>query len=211
MVDEAATLPEDPERLREMVRALFAERDLAYEALKLKTLEVEKLKMQLARLRRRQFGQSSEKLAHEIAQLELAIEEIEAGEGAAAPATVADTPKTGGETDETTATSTTVLAERRKPARRRLPDHLPRETVVHAPAAACPHCGGTVHALGEDRSEVLEYVPGHVPGLRSDRSGADTDAADRARAARARPARPCPHRQVLRSPAALPAGRYLCP
>jgi transposase len=62
MVDEAAALPEDLERLQEMVRALFAERDLAYEALKLKTLEVEKLKMQLARLRRRQFGQSSEKL-----------------------------------------------------------------------------------------------------------------------------------------------------
>src|SRR5579864_3412546 len=118
MVDEAAALPEDPERLREMVRALFAERDLAYEALKLKTLEVEKLKMQLFRLRRRQFGQSSEKLAHEIAQLELAIEEIEAGEGAAAPpATIADTPATGGESEETTATSTTVPAERRKPAR----------------------------------------------------------------------------------------------
>jgi transposase len=161
MVDEAAALPEDLERLQEMVRALFAERDLAYEALKLKTLEVEKLKMQLARLRRRQFGQSSEKLAHEIAQLELAIEEIEAGEGAAAPATVADTPETGGETDETTETSATVLAERHKPARRRLPDHLPRETVVHAPAAACPDCGGAVRVLGEDKSEVLEYVPGH--------------------------------------------------
>jgi transposase len=42
-----------------------------------------------------------------------------------------------------------------------LPDHLPRESVVHPPAASCPQCGGEVRVLGEDKSEVLEYVPGH--------------------------------------------------
>ena len=84
MVDEAAALPDDADGLRALVISLkavarerSAERDLAYEALKLKTLELEKLKMQLAKLRRMQFGKSSEKLAREAAQLELAIEEIE--------------------------------------------------------------------------------------------------------------------------------------
>ena len=50
MVDEAAPLPDDADGLRELVVSLravarerSAERDLAYEALKLKTLEVEKL------------------------------------------------------------------------------------------------------------------------------------------------------------------------
>ena len=60
MLEEASALPDDVASLKEMVRALFAERDLAFEALKFKTLELEKLKMQLAQLRRRQFGQSSE-------------------------------------------------------------------------------------------------------------------------------------------------------
>jgi len=47
-------------------------------ALKHKTLEVEKLKMQLLKLRRMQFGRSSEKLDREVAQLELLIEDLEA-------------------------------------------------------------------------------------------------------------------------------------
>jgi transposase len=158
MVDEAAALPDDIDRLRELVRALFAERGLAYEALKIKTLEVEKLRMQLAKLRRMQFGQSSEKLAREVAQLELAIEEIEASQTVVVPAAVADAPEAVVEAGET---SETIPADKRKPARRRLPEHLPRETVVHAPAATCPDCGGVTRVLGEDRSEVLEYVPGH--------------------------------------------------
>src|ERR1700704_322856 len=41
-----------------------------------------------------------------------------------------------------------------------LPDHLPRERVVHEPALACGSCGGTVLGkIGEDVTEVLEYVP----------------------------------------------------
>jgi hypothetical protein len=83
-MDASSPLPEDPGGLRALVRELSIERDRAFEALKLKSLEVEKLKLQLARLRRLQFGQSSEKLAREAAQLELTIEEIEADEGKAA-------------------------------------------------------------------------------------------------------------------------------
>jgi transposase len=159
MVDEAGAAPQHLDGPNELAR-LRAERDLAYEALKLKTLEVEKLRLQLARLRRLQYGRSSEKLAREAAQLELAIEEIEVSQGTTAPAA----------TDEAAEVAVAAVADagepasaeaKRKPARRRLPGHLPRETVVHAPAAACPDCGGAVRILGEDKSEVLEYVPGH--------------------------------------------------
>ena len=52
MVDEAPTTPEDDKSLRQLLRERSAERDLAYEALKIKTLEVEKLKLQVALLRR---------------------------------------------------------------------------------------------------------------------------------------------------------------
>ena len=158
MVDEVLASPEDGRSLRQLLRERSAERDLAYEALKIKTLEVEKLKLQVALLRRQRFGRSSEKLAQAAAQLELAIEEIEASQATLAPA-LADPSDTDG--DDTDAAETTPAATtKRKPARRPLPNHLPRETVVHAPATSCPDCGGESRPVGEDRSEVLEYVPG---------------------------------------------------
>src|SRR4030088_287386 len=59
-------------------------------------------------------------------------------------------------------------ATRRAPTRRNkkptgrkpLPAHLPREQVTHSPQGACSCCGGTVlRKIGEDVTEVLEYVP----------------------------------------------------
>ena len=77
-------LPDDPAMLRRM---LIAEREaLAAQAVELaaakaglvsKTLEIEKLKVQLARLRRQQFGRSSEKIDRIIEQLELMLDELE--------------------------------------------------------------------------------------------------------------------------------------
>ena len=148
MLEQITDLPDDVESLRRLVLDKSAERDLAFAALKTKTLEVEKLKLQLMKLRRVQFGRSSEKLE----QLELAIEELEAEETEA---------PVGDETAPDETTPGASPANKRKPARRPLPEHLPRERVVHAPAAACPACGGKVRVLGEDKSEVLEYVPGH--------------------------------------------------
>jgi transposase len=69
----------------------------------------------LAKLRRMQFGRSSEALGERIEQLELSIEELEATDAQAAPASALPrTPKS-------------------KPARRPLPMSLPREVHVHAP------------------------------------------------------------------------------
>jgi hypothetical protein len=50
--------------------------------------------------------------------------------------------------------------ERRKPARRPLPDHLPHERIVYPLPAACPCCGGaTLRKIGEDVTETLELIP----------------------------------------------------
>jgi transposase len=49
--------------------------------------------------------------------------------------------------------------ERRKPARRPVPEHLPRERIVYPAPSACPCCGGTLHKIGEDVTETLELVP----------------------------------------------------
>jgi transposase len=44
--------------------------------------------------------------------------------------------------------------------RKPLPAHLLRERIVHEPAPACSCCGSTVlRKLGEDVTELLEYVP----------------------------------------------------
>ena len=41
-----------------------------------------------------------------------------------------------------------------------MPAHLPRERTVHEPAPTCTACGGTVlRKLGEDVTELLEYIP----------------------------------------------------
>ena len=52
-------------------------------------------------------------------------------------------------------------------ARRPLPAHLPREVRTHLPKQkACPDCGGELHKLGEDVSEVLERIPSRFQVIR---------------------------------------------
>jgi transposase len=113
---------------------------------------IEKLKIELLRLKRMQFGRSSEQLDAKIAQLELTLEELEASEtqraASIAPPEVAQP------------------IERAKPARKPLPSHLPRESVTHQDACNCPECGSKLKALGEDISEVLEYVPSYFKVIR---------------------------------------------
>ncbi len=101
----------------------------------------------LRQLRRAQFGRKSEKLHPD--QLSLAIEEIEQAIGETEPAeTIPDA---------------TLQASPTKPRsvnRGALPSHLPREEIILEPEdKSCPCCGGTLHVMGEDRSERLDVVP----------------------------------------------------
>lgn len=118
-----------------------------------KTLQIEHIKAQLAVLRRARFGRSSEKLDCEIEQLELVLGELEEGVAESNERAARAQPDAkAGERRKTT--------DRKPFGRKPLPDHLPRERVVHEPALACSSCGGTVlRKIGEDVTEVLEYVP----------------------------------------------------
>jgi transposase len=52
-----------------------------------------------------------------------------------------------------------------------LPAHLPRETRKYPPKqTACPDCGGELKHLGEDVSEMLEYLPARFKVIRQVRS-----------------------------------------
>ena len=92
------------------------------------TLEIEKLRIQLAALRRERYGRSSEKLDAEIGQLEMLIGDLEENQAQAAAAAKA--------------ARTTPAKPRQQPVRKPLPAHLPRETVLHEPVLAC-RCGCT--------------------------------------------------------------------
>jgi transposase len=120
--------------------------------------EVERLRLIIVRLRRLQFGCKSEKIQREIEQLELQLEDLEAGNAEKQEKT---------ERTLAPAAAAVFAAATRKPARRPLPDHLPREVQVHNPEEkGCPACGGNLSKLGEDVSEVLEYVPARFKVIR---------------------------------------------
>ena len=95
------------------------------------------------------FGTSSEKVTHEIEQLELKLEELEVRTAERAEArSSSDSPS-------------------KRSSRQPLPEHLPREVHVHMPQAdACSSCGGALRKLGEDVSEMLEYVPASFKVIR---------------------------------------------
>src|ERR1700680_4219783 len=140
----AFDLPDDIETLKRLVIEGQAALEEAEARLLSRQLEIQTLKLQIAQLKRMQFGRSSEQLNEKIAQLELALEDLEAAEGAAPAA--APVPET----------------VREKSTRRPLPAHLPRENVLHEPlpseACTCPACGGTMRLLGEDGAYLLDYI-----------------------------------------------------
>jgi len=120
------------------VEQLRAERDTA-------NAEVEKLRVMIRQLLRAQYGRRSETLDPD--QLQLGLEEVEQSLGTAqAPAPAA-----------------TQTPAARQPAQRNrgaLPPHLPRyEVIVDIGDKSCPCCGGPLHVIGEDISEMLDVVP----------------------------------------------------
>jgi transposase len=118
-----------------------------------KTLQIEHLKAQLAVLRRARFGRSSEKLDREIEQLELVLGELE-------EAVAESNARTAEPAQERTSPARSKPTDRKPGGRKPLPAHLPREQVIHPPPAACTCCSGkALRRIGDDVTEVLEYVP----------------------------------------------------
>jgi transposase len=139
-------LPTDVESLQKLLIAARDKVDNLSSQLRSRDVLIEQLKLQLARLKRLKFGRSSEQLDAQIAQLELSLEELESN-AAADPQPEA-----------------LVEGSSARPARKPLPAQLPRVPHVHEPGtgkSSCPQCGGSLRALADDVSEVLEYVPEH--------------------------------------------------
>jgi transposase len=143
-------LPSDLATAHAMILAERDARQRAEALVSAAALEIERLKLLLARMRRERFGQSSERGARLIEQLELQLAELEEGVAEEkAAAEIAAAPPERAERSGST----------RRPARRPLPEHLPRERIVYPAPCACPKCGGPVRKLGEDVTESLECEP----------------------------------------------------
>jgi transposase len=142
-------LPTDVATLQAMLLTERAARMAAESEAKHRALLIEKLKFLIAKLRHQQYGQSAERGAI-LEQLELSLSDLE--ENASEAETTAQMAASQAKIE-------VQSFERRKPARRPLPEHLPRERIVYPSPSACPCCGGALHKLGEDVTEMLELIP----------------------------------------------------
>jgi len=144
-------LPKDPEQLREIILGLqstVAEKD---DLIDRQTAHIDEWKTKYQQIleqfrlaQQRQFGKGGEAAN----QLGLFNE----GEEIDTAATV-----------EVDAETETITYTRQKPKRKPLPDHLPRETIVHdIEDKACECCGHDLHRIGEEKSEQLEFIPAQV-------------------------------------------------
>lgn len=147
MAQRNDSLPTDLKAAHAMILALEAEA-------KARLLEIEKMKFTIAKLRHEQYGRSSERSDAILEQFEMKLADLEenASQAEAAAQLAAA---------EAAASKIAVKPfERRKPARRPLPAHLPRERVIEPAPSACSCCGGTqLRKIGEDITETLEVIP----------------------------------------------------
>ena len=157
-------LPNDIEALKTLVyeanrkadeasrRATRAEAELANAQAQASATDalIAHLKLQIAKLRREQYGPSAERTRRLLDQMELELEDLEA-----------DATEDGLIAVAATSTATTIAAfERKRPSRKPFPEHLPRERVVVPAPCTCPACGGSrLSKLGEDVTETLEVIP----------------------------------------------------
>jgi len=109
---------------------------------------IEKLQLQIATLKRARFGSSSEAVDSIVDQMELTLEDL-ITEQAAILQNQPDIDKAIADAEE-----------KKKPVRKPLPEHLPRDVTEHLPNdGICDCCGKALHKIGEDITEVLDYVP----------------------------------------------------
>ena len=157
-------LPNDIEALKALVltatrqadlatqRAADAEARLANAQAQASATEamIAHLKLQIAKLRREQYGPSAERTRRLLDQMELQLGDLEADAAEDILIAAAAAEK-----------ATSVAAfDRKRPSRKPFPEHLPRERVVIPAPCTCPACGGDrLSKLSEDVTETLEVIP----------------------------------------------------
>jgi len=148
--DDFTDLPDDIEALKTALIAALAEVAVAQAQRSSDLALIAYLKLEIAKLNRDRFGPRSERTARLLAQLELQLEELTASASADELAAEQAAAKT----------SRVNAFDRKHPARRAFPEHLPRERIIVPGPIRCACCGGARLAkLGEDVTETLEVIP----------------------------------------------------
>ena len=138
-------LEHDAKERDSYIEQITNERDARIEEVNHKQLKIDQLTYELSRYKRHQFGKTSEVLskvqqdlfidsmAEDFAAIETELEQMR---------DVPRKPRVGAH-------------------RQPLPEHLPREVIVHEPESCqCNQCGGALVKLGEDVTEKLHFTPG---------------------------------------------------
>lgn len=152
MSNMPAHLPDDPALLKALIVALQAENAQISATLRAHDHLIQTLRARIAKLRKQVFGQSSEKIEREIAQLELALEDLMVATAESSAAPPAEVP------EESIAETGSNTAERPTRRRPRVSADTPRERRELDPGSCCPDCGGDLRLVGEDVSEMLDLV-----------------------------------------------------
>ena len=158
-------IPDDVEALKVLLakatqRADQVEAELANAKARESATEavIAHLKLQIAKLRREQYGASAERTRRLLEQMELQLEDLEADAAQDASAAEAAAVRT----------SAVTAFERKRPARKPFPEHLPRTRIVVPAPCACPACGSArLSKLGEDVTETLEVIPRSWKGVQT--------------------------------------------
>lgn len=151
MSDDADILSNDPAVLKAMIAALQPENARMAATLQAHEHLVQTLRLRVAKLQKQAFGKSSEKIEREIAQLELALEDL-----LIAAAELRSEPN-----EDEDAGPLDMVPEAAEVKPRRMPrvsDGTPRERRELDPGTCCPECGGELRVVGEDVSELLDMV-----------------------------------------------------
>ena len=112
---------------------------------------IEHLKLEIAKAKREHYGQTSERSARLIDQMELELEELEAS---------ATEDEIAADLAAHKVDPTASPRPRRHPVKKPFPAHLPRERVVVPAPTACACCGSArLTKLGEDITSTLEVIP----------------------------------------------------
>jgi hypothetical protein len=144
------SLPADLAAAHAMILAQREQLTLAKSEVTTGRLEIERLKLMLAKARRERFGQSSERGKLPVEQLELAIEDIEETQAEQETKAEIAAPEAAKER----------RARNFRPPRRPLPDNLAVERIIEPASCACDKCGSErLHKLGEVVSKTLECEP----------------------------------------------------
>jgi transposase len=150
MLSSLDRLPDDPAALKAIILAQQEEVARLTASARAYAALVQALKIRIARLQRQKFGPSSEKIEREIEQLQLTLEDLEVAMAAAG------TPPAPDDTEPQP--EAPLVSPQRRRGKPRVADRTPRERIVLDPGARCPECGGVLRLVGEDVSEILDFI-----------------------------------------------------